>query len=282
METLVRTVYGAILQTTQLVGKPFVLKEYTTLNEKFGIQAGILPTSTEIPRCQYMAIGLGGHRAATGADGIMIPEPIQHRPTDAGLYKHLPFVLRELTNDLSPTDRAKYALRRIEEHNGNNYAAYYLRRLDLTNVTPEMLYKTVNDGVVTTTPFVPTSANLNPTPPDLSSTGVNVTTGDYVTATAKLSLIFTTKEINELLNAANVMFGDERLAIISEIALVSGVDKTIQVSGSGQATFNFNEVIAAQIVSILNTMYMAKYADSGIDLTIDIGSSEPMWNSSTI
>lgn len=277
MDNITRTVYGSYLQSCQLLGLPFALASSSTLNEKFGVQPGVLPNSGVLPACRYFAIGNGGHKLNV-TNGLYIPEPIQHLTTDAALYNHLPFVLREPNNDLTTAEQAMYALRVAEVHNGINYVAYYLKRIDMTNVAVSMQYKTVaSDGTVTTTPFQPTTANLNPTPPNLSPTGVNVVSGDYVMASAPVPIALSANDVTEILNVANILYGDPNAAIVSEIALVSGVDKIIAVGGSGQPTFNFNEVIAAQVDTFINTFYALNFSQNGVSNIVDCGAVEPLY-----
>lgn len=278
MENITRTIFGSYLQTCHLLGLPFSMRANTTLNEKFGIQSGIAPDVVEIPRMRYYAIGNGGHRMTAGGDGLSKPEPIQHRATDAACFNHIPFVLREPDADLSLSQRANYGLRREETHNSVRYIAYYLKRIPMGGVNPAMEYKAVANGETTTTPFVPNSANLNPTPPSLSESGVNVVTGDYTTSTAKLTLSLTAEDVAELLNVANILYQDDGYAIISEIALVSGVDKVVTSPSVGATTINFNDVIAAQVVSHINAFFPVKFSNNGTEIIVDVGASEPLFN----
>jgi hypothetical protein len=277
-QPITRTIYGSLLQTTSLLGLPFTIKTNTTLNEKFGVQAGILPDVSAISRMVYMAVGNGGHKFSVGGNGIPRPDPLQHKSTDAALFQHLPFVMREPNNDLQPAERAKYAMRREEVHNGVRYFAYYLKRISLVGVTAAMEYKNAANGEVTTTPFTPNSSNLNPTPQTLNSNGVAVTTGDYVTATAKITISLTKAEVEELLEVARILYADPGYAIISEIALVSGVDKDVQSPGVGSTTIAFKEVIGAQVCSHVSAFYALSFANNGIEMVLDVGSSEPLFN----
>lgn len=276
MDQSTRTIYSAALQDALILQVPWSRVAYTTLNEKYNIVPDLVPATGQYPAARYFAIGNGGHKMSVGAGGMSKPEPIQHRPTDAALYNQLPFVLRETSNDLTPAQQANYGLRREETWNNVRYAAYYLKRIDFTNVAVQMLYKTVaSDGTVTTTPFVPDSSNLNPTPPTLSSTGTNVATGDYVTASALLDLLLGPDDVTELLNVANVIYQDPGYAIISELAMVSGCDKVVQYSNPS-GNFNFNEVIVAQCMMFISAFYALEFANNGVDLKVDCGSTEPM------
>lgn len=276
MENIVRTVYGSLLQSALLLGVPLPVLANTTLNTKHGVQPSTVPIPTDRFVMKYLGIGNGGHRLVAGTNGISVPKPIQHRSTDASLYNQLPFVLRALNNDLSSVDRSKYALRAIKTINSVSYIAYYLKRLDFSAVIPSMELKTVTNGATATTVFTPTTSNLNPAPPALDTNGVVVTTGDYVAATSKIPFILTEAEVAEILNVANIISGDEGYAIISEIALVSGVDKVVTVTPTVGSPFNFNEVIAAQIVTFITSFFALPFNNGGVDVILDVGATEPL------
>lgn len=281
MEQMTRTIYAASLQTALFVNVPPPIPANSTLNERFSILAGILPTASSPPHCGYYSLGNGGHTFTVGADGIPKPEPVQHRATDAAAYKPLPFVLRLPTNDLTTAERLNYALRRIEVWQGVQYIAYYFKRIDFTGVTVNQQFKTVDPttGTVTTTAFVPDSSNLNPTPPALSSTGVNVTDGTYVSADCQLDLSLSASDCTELLNVAQIVYGDPNAAIVSEVLLCSGVDYSTTVqSGVGNGTFSFLDAIAAQVMTFVDAFAPINFLNNGVDIILDVGATEPLLN----
>jgi hypothetical protein len=278
MESSTRTVYGVRVQTCLELNIPMEYPANSTLNEKFGIQASTIPAATDRPYLGGYVIGNKGHTLVLGAEGVAKPSPVQHSATDAALYGHLPFVLRPVNNDLTSTERAKYVLRKEEVHNGQTYAAYYLRRIDLSAVTSVMETKTVTNGVEQVTPFVPNSSNLNPTPPVVNNQGVNVVDGTYVTAHAKLSLSMTQWEIDELKNVGLVLYNDSGFAIISEIGLCTFVDKTVQVTASGGGTFNFKEAIGCQIASHIPALVPADFSNTGVIQELKVGATEPLFS----
>lgn len=277
MNNIVRTVYSSYLQTCGLLKLLFELKSSTTLNEKFNIQAGVAPTEDQMPGLGYFALGNGGHKYITGAGGISVPEPVQHRATDAALFNHLPFVLREPELDLSPAQRANYALRKQVTYNGKSYWAYYLKRFTRDNVKAMMEYRVVNNGSTVASPFVPNASNLNPTPPDLTTGGVNVVSGDYVASTAKFELNLAEEDVAELLHVAEVIYDSDAYAIISEIALCTGVDKTVSVPGV-TGNFNFSEAIAVQVATFCSVHSAVKFSQNGLQIVLDVGAVEPMFN----
>lgn len=278
MEHVVRTVYGAYLQSCAMLGIAHSIAPYTTLNEKLGIQSGVtLPPGT-YPKVQYYAIGNGGHSMTMGTDNIPLARIAQHKATDAALFNQLPFVLRLPGEDLSAGERAKYALRKEEVIAGTTYIAYYLRRISFEDVLAQMEYRNVENGVTTTSPFVPDATNLNPTPTILNPDGINEVTGDYITVTSQLPISFSAAEIADFLNVAVVKYGDPSYGIISEIGLCSGADKIVSVPSGTGSNFNFNEAIGVQIVSHVSAMHVAQYTSSGIEKVLDFGSNNPLFS----
>lgn len=278
MEHITRTVYGSYLQTCLKLRIPHLIPAYTTLNEKLGIQSGVTPAPGVYPDLGYFCIGNKGHQSQIGADGIGLNIVAQHRATDAALFNQIPFVLREVGNDITNAERANYALRREETHNGQSYVAYYLRRINKTTVVAEMQYRSNTNGTTVVTPFVPTVDNLNPTPVQIPEAGASTLTGDYVTVTAEVDISLSEWEVAELLAVADIIYGDSSYAIISEIGLCSGVNKVITVTPSVGAPFNFNEAVGVQIVTHVAVMNMVRYSNGGIARILGLGTNDPLFN----
>ena len=186
--------------------------------------------------------------------------------------------MRPIASDLSTSQRAQYALRQIVTYGGVQYAAYYLRRIDFTGVATQMEINTVLNNVTNTTPFVANSSNLNPTPPALNSSGVNVVSGNYASSDALVALGFSTADAAELINVAQIIYGDPGYAIISEVGLVSGVDAVVAVNAGTSGAFNMAEVIAAQIVSFVNNFLPVNYLADGTAINLNVGSTEPLFS----
>lgn len=277
MKIITRSLWGADLQTALALDLPYEPKENTTLNEKLGIEAGqALDPNGKKPAIRYLCIGNGGHKHMTGADGSPYTTPVNHRASDAALFKHLPFVLRGVNDDLSVSERSQYALRRMEVHNGVNYFAYYLKRMDLKNIYSELQYTTVIDGVSTTTPYTPNSDNLNPEQPEMPSTGVISTSGDYLSTSAIVPLFFTEQDVANLVEVAEIMYENPYMAVISEIGLCSGVDKVITGPGPGNTQINYKEAIGVQIATFITTHYSMSFSNKGFDLQLELGATEPL------
>jgi hypothetical protein len=280
MQNVVPTILAAALQSALYMGKTHVIEANTTLNEKLGILPGTLPPNGVNPILGYLAIGFGGHRFTAGANGIGFPQPYQHEATDFALFDQTPFVLRALNNDLDAPTRAKYAGRKIMTVGGVDYIAYMLRRIDLTNATIVSKIRTATGQAApayTEVTFTPSASNLSPTPQVISPTGANVISPDSVVATAPASIGMTADEAAEYVNAISILTGDPNLAIISEMALCSGVDKSITIT-TGGATVAFNEAIGVQINHHLAVFYSMVYTNQGISKVVDLGANSPLYN----
>jgi len=210
-----------------------------------------------------------------GANNIAKPEPVIHTPRDAALYNQLPFILRLPSEDLTPSERANYRLRRLEQHDGVTYVAYYLKLLDLSETSPVLELRSVTDGVVTSTTFEHTAADLNPTPPSITPGGVITTSGDYVAATAKVPFTMTADEITEFLNVANIIYGDVNYAMISEIALCSGVDRVVTGDFNGVSS-SYTDAIAVQITNFINSFFAVNFINTELSSVFDVGSLESL------
>ena len=274
MRIITRTVYGASLQTALLLGIPYQPAENTTLNEKFNVEPAA-DLGNALPHVQYFCIGNGGHRVIVGADNIPYTSPLNHRAKDAALFNHIPFVIREADDDLTIDQREQYALRRREVINGVDYVAYYLKRMNVQQVSMVMQHTSVIEGNSTTTPFVPTSDELNPTPPELPSTGVITTDGNYLTSSAIVPVLFDENDVRELVNVAQILYENDQRAVISEIGLCSGIDRVVTAEGpTGQ--FNYREAVGVQIASHITGYYPVGYSNRGFELQVEAGATEPM------
>ena len=278
MNRCVRTVWNVELQTRKYLGLPFKLEKNTTLNERFDIQVDAVPFPSEMPELNVYSLGIGGHAMTMSTYGIGYSDPVQFKSTAASPYKPMPFVLRELTNDLSPAERDAYCLRKIEMHDGVNYFAYYGKRIDKTNIEPIKQYIVKReDGTEEVTSYTPDATNLSPVPPDILNTGVNILNAEYIRVASIITIPFNSFDAEEYRNVSNILFSTPKLAIISEIVLSSSIDRVIETDGMGGSKINFKEVIACQPSLFSNYFNSAYEQELGFDITLDIGATEPLF-----
>lgn len=275
-----RTCYAAYLQTSKYLGlSPFRVLPHTTLNEKFNIQSGISPAANEIPNVRYLVIGNMGHYTVLGPDGSYETTNFIHRANDAALYNQIPFVMREVGDDIPADRRDQYCLRTIENVGGKNYIVYYARRINMTGIQPQLLELEVINGIITATPYTPTVDDLNPKPPVISNTGTVIGSNKTVSASAIVKVSLSAEEIRDITNAYRIRTGSTKSPTISEMGLCSGVDRRVTAAGSN---FQYNEVIACQVNVFIATNHPVGYNSSGLDITLDIGGVEPMLGSNAV
>ena len=275
MDNNIRSIYGAYLQTCALLGFNVDIKPNSTLNQKFDLFPNEIFNSGETPTVKYLTIGNGGHTASMGVDGLPLINPVPHSPRHAALYNHLPFIIREVTEDLTPGERLLYRLRVPRTIDGVNYMCYYAKVLDLSMVEPKIELRNNTDGIITATDFTPSLADLNPVKPVIPVNGNITSTGNYLASTAKIEFVMNEAEITELLNACNIIYGSDNYAFISEIGLCSGVDRSLMGNFGGPPSA-YTEAVGVQIMNFISTAIPAYALSTSITQTIDVGSTSPL------
>lgn len=277
MQLTVRTLYGMYLQNVAHNGVPLTEIEFSTLNERLEILPKVPVPNLTYPKLGYFVIGNKGHDVHVGANGVALPTPRQKTALDASLYGLRPFIIRDINNDLPPHQRALYCLRKEENYNGKRYIAYYGRRLDTAAATTELVLLTaLEDGSTKIEPIseVLSRSNLFPQPQVLTPVGVNTLKGKYVRTMTHYRINFDEEQVQELINVANIIEDDPREAIISEIGLVAGVDKTIRLDDNT----HYDEVLRATVCHHAAVFKSAMFDDAGFHFNIATGASDPLWN----
>ena len=278
--TIRRTIYGAVEQTSMLLGCPVPVNfvKESSLNKTLGIEPDTMPSPTERTRLQMFTIGIGSHSYTTGVDGISLPTNKNHLATDANLFKMLAMCIREVGDDLPEATRQRYAMRRVETINGQKYIVYYGYRFDASTAVIEPLIQTIENGRITQSDvFVPTLANREPVPVDTSSIGTNLLTGQVVRASAPVVLALDAAAVAEILNAAVVRYGSEDYAYVSEIALWTCANRIIQSDNGNATNVAFNEAIAAEVYCHIPAQISMKDRRPGTELTYNVGGIEPLY-----
>lgn len=275
MQKIVPTQLSNYLQVSSFLDTPFQQFEDTTLNQKFDIQAGALLPPGSRPALKFYTIGIGGHGYTMGPNSIPLSQVIDHSSGDAGLYQHLPFVLRPINDDLTADERSRYCLRKIIEVDGTNYVAYYGKRLNMTGVIPKMTKRTIVDDQTVIEEYVYTEANLSPTPPEIPNTGAVTTSNEYLATSAIIPMPFTEADVAELYNVAEILFGDRRMAVISEFGFCTAVNADVSINTPAGAV-TFKETICAQIATIISGHYEMIYNSKGFDFNLEVGAVQPL------
>jgi len=275
VESVTRTIFNAHLQTSRELSKPFTVLPNSTLNQKFNLFPNEVTNINEYPNLGYIGIGNKGASYEVTETGYILTTPIPHSPKHASLYNFIPFVVRDINNDLSSNERLKYRMRVPLMVGGTQYVAYYLRTLDLANVIPGVELRNVNNGTITTNSFEPSLSDLSPIPIDISNVNLNNPNGDYLASTAKVLFTLNQQDITEILNACDLLFGDPRYAVINEIALCTGLDKVLQGT-FGNSNSNYTDVIVTQVAAFISQYHALTANTTQVQIELDIGSVESL------
>lgn len=278
----VSTIWYDRLATAMTYKQPLTIQQYTTLNEKLGINNTQTLPANVYPSVSYMAIGDKGHsvtpvtNASTGAVEDVDIETIQHAPNHGALYGQKPFVIRPLNNDLTGAQRSKYAMRKNVTINGTQYYAYYLKRLDMTtSEITTVLYSQVN-GVETVTPYEPDAATLNPQQIIPDSQLANDLMGTYIRNAIKYTIAFDSDDMNEYVNACVILGQSSANVKITELAICQGLDYTANVESNG-SDVPFTDAIAVQISHYAPVFEMVKFSTLGFNVVLLTGMNRPLF-----
>lgn len=274
MENSTRHIYGMALQLALRTNLPLPIPEHSTLNELLAIEKDVAIPSNVYPTTKLAVIGRGGAQVVVGSDNTNLLASASHEPNDSGLFKMIPFAMREITADFDSATINKYRLRRIETHNGVRYAAYYAKLLDFSSSQVSLEYRVENNNVITTTPFAPTTADLNPTPTVLNTSGVNTTTKDYLASSVKFYLKLSVEDVAEIRNVCNIIYGDPRYAVITEIGICSGVDHTSMGDFNG-TQLPYTESIGTQINNSVSCSYTLNSGAPQLEIGLSLSAIAP-------
>src|SRR5690606_40614936 len=99
---------------------------------------------------------------------------------------------------------------------------------------------------------------------------------------ATVDISFNEVDVTELVNVCRILYDNELMAAISEIGLVSGIDRAVSLLDvNGQPTaVNYYESLASVIVSHTTSYYPAGMSNEGVELRVHVGANEPMFGPS--
>jgi len=242
------TAYGLILQAARNSGLPMIYIDQTSLNEKLGIFPEEVVDNSIVPATDWFGIGWGSTYTRPTPEGINEVVNYVHDPLDADLFHSLPLLIRKQGQDnLTPEERQNYSGRALFNHEGETLVGYYLKKVDRsqTAIIAEIVVPpSTPNGTEQVTPLEGDPRYLNPTPVELSD-ATQRKDGAYVRVRAPLALTFSAWEMDELLNAKQIMTKSSQLEV-TEIGLFSGVAKTKTVTDADN-TITYTEVMNAQL-----------------------------------
>lgn len=277
-DNTIKTVHHAFLEELRTLNKDFVASDNSLLNNYFNAAypaAVPAPVSgiKQYPKLGYLAVGnYPISQEFTGS------QPPQHRATDGRLFKHLPWIVRAVGDDLIPAEQAMYRLRvepladttlpNTDTVLQAGFIYYFLRVIDLDAVTPVLTeISLANGSIVNESVFSLAAEDLeNPTPVDINNSVLNLVNGRHVMVQAAMNIQLNSTDITELFNACTHLYGDSSSATITEFGLVSGFDQVI----SGQT-----ELTHAQVCSFIGTNIPLVGMPNVVDLTFILSDAMP-------
>lgn len=275
MDKSVRTAIGALQQTCAKTNLPYTYLPNSVMNVALNIHPDERPPSSFIPWSRYVCIGIGGLTSRFLADGRMELVPIPHEPRHTGLYDQVPWVIRDLDNDLPVAERVRYRLRKIIQVGPVNKIAYYARLIDYSKSNAQLEFRTVQDGIISSDLWEPDADDQFPKRPVINPGQTYVTGDDYVAATAKTRFEFTKQDMAELNNVGNILYNNPMAMTISELAICSGQDAELE-GVFGGTRLMYTDAIGVQITDFVSTLVSPLFQSDGAAINLDIGSTEPL------
>ena len=269
----VTTIYDENITLSIKYNIPFSTPPGTTLNDKFGIPYAV-PPSVGYPKLNYLAIGNGGQVVVTGESFI---SGLMHSCTDSALKNQIPFLLLPANADLSLAEMAAYRIRVPMTIGGNAYVAYYLKLLNFAPMTVGFTTFQLSEGVVTNqSPYTPTLATQTPNMIDSSNVALNLASGNQIATTIETAIQLSETEVQNIINACTILYGNPNAAIISELALVAGFDIQSPITVASVST-TYTEVQCAQVTNFISIVFPANAnPNSSMNAGVSIGMSQPL------
>lgn len=279
MKLVTRTLVAGINTIARDQGHNQPVHKLTTFNEHLEIGETLRLEDKEYTSLKGIMIGDGAHTVTQTDSGKLRIQPVKHRPRQTNLYNSIPFVLRRENDDLTLDQQKGYGLRKVIEIKGTFYIAYFLKRIINDNDNIELSRISVVDGVEQKDAITFTSEDASPSVPNINldnATPVELLEEDYVSADNVLTIPFTEFDVQELLNVSKIIDGVDGDAIFSELAIVHGVDRNVQVSGPGGESYTFNEVAVAQAVTYISEYHSYASKLDSETITVNVGVTESM------
>lgn len=262
-ENTQKTIFHSLTEVTRSMGLDYTPPVGTTYNQKMGSLPGYLSGGavtppvgldpSEYPTIKYLAIGRGAHRVVLSDNQFDI---VKHRCSDATPFEPIPWLVRPLGQDIDDATRANYRLRVVRDIGGNPYVCYYLRVIDLNATTPTVDVITVQDGEIASSVAydfaAEESAMQDPIPPTQSNLQANLINGRHIRVSSTVTITMDENDINEIIEACELIYGSVNYATISEFGVVQGVDYnnyTVNTGGDGDDPLTYVEAVNTQITT---------------------------------
>lgn len=255
------TSLGILISGAKNTEQDVEILKWTTLNEKYGIKAteAIGVKAGNAFKLGWYGIGLNGSRCiGTNEQGIEVRRINEHRATDCAAFFAVPFLIRELSNDIDEEKRKNYRMRVVRKIGTVTYVCYYLKAIKFDYYKPSVKigYRDPVNGNNVENVYTPQKSDLTPTPYELVSTDAVPATDKYSTATGTLNLTLEADDLDEFRNVCRIMFNDASIAAINELYLVHGIDLPVTDGiGPNGTAIRYNELVPACCSYLITEAY---------------------------
>lgn len=254
------TALGILISGAKNCDQPFELLPNTTLNEKYGVMADSATGKKNGGdfKLGWYGIGIKGSKCiGENAEGIEVRRILDHTATDFAAFKPIPFVIRELADDLDEEERKNYRMRVIRKIGDITYVMYFLKaiKFDLYDPSIKTGYRDPVTGNNDEDVYTPKESDLSPTPYELLSTDSVPISNQYSTATGTLNLTLEASDLDEIRNVCTIMYGTSSVAAISELYLVHGIDTLNDGEISQGGSVKYQELCPACVSYQITELY---------------------------
>lgn len=239
-------------------GREISIDKNTTLNEKYEILTDMTPPEGVFPPVNYYGIGIGG-----------IGEPIKtayHGAMDGALFEQIPFVVRQLSFDLSPMEALRYRFRVVQIIDGMQYVFYYLKVFDQVSeqITIKKLVKEESGGASVSLYNTNDPEILNPIPRKLAE--FDLTKSTFYVVDSRINFSLTREEKDDIILAYQTLTQSTDIPAVTELGLFTGLDTETSL-GSLEAYV----VRAAYFYAIPYELQSMLFTDDVTQRYIDLG-----------
>ncbi len=255
------TAYSVMHTLAKKVGGTVTIDEETTLNKFFSTNASEHASAYTDIKDQYVALGAGGHVLDCANDEI---NDTPRSPLKAVLYKQIPFAM-VVQGDSVPSNYADLYRLKVTK---DNIDYYFLKKIDLTGVSPTINMRDITDPALNPTPVVIADENVQDTAKP-NATVLTAASSKLVTVDLPVDITVSAGEFESIKAAAASWYGAP-VNIMSEIAICSGAEKVI--GGSLEA-------VDVQLAVVTSTEVKLNNALSDFNTTITLGTQDALYTS---
>lgn len=211
------TIYLQDLRLKRDINYPYVIKPGTTLNDILDINKDGY-TTLVYPTINYFCIGVGGTKFVNETDYTIS----NHSAKDVQPFDMIPFLIRELNNDIDLNTRKDYSFRKEIVINGTPYVAYYLKRIKDIVSRDEFFKIAIDENKRNSLSILNTNDTgiLYPKPIDKTTLMAHKEKATLIVKTNKFLFSLDDNELKELKNVMDVLGKDSKL---TEIALCTSI-----------------------------------------------------------